>query len=254
MRRGKMGSQLGAHQKYYISRCEKKQSIQLTITVVGDDKESVEERRSLINDVTEYLDDIMKVFMPATTKKPSLLIPCPFCPKLHILLDDSCSGKAVFCPNVDDKALSHGYYNDLLQGELATTITGRVVITNYWLMSTLYIFVGVSIDKKLKVFTDYYYKLTHLNFKELYPLMVTAKILSYEDSQIVQHTTKPSEVAFHVLGKIYTSLRIGIHAMFDEFLSVLENYDDLICIRLAEEMRRDLSNITTGIFIYNNLT
>ena len=45
MRYGKMGSQLGANQKYYISRCEEKQSIQLTITVVGDDKEDVEERK-----------------------------------------------------------------------------------------------------------------------------------------------------------------------------------------------------------------
>ena len=34
-----MGLQLGHHQKYYISRCEEKQSIQLTITVKGDDEE-----------------------------------------------------------------------------------------------------------------------------------------------------------------------------------------------------------------------
>ena len=37
MRHGKVGLQLGADQKYYISRCEKK-SIQLTITMpVRDD-------------------------------------------------------------------------------------------------------------------------------------------------------------------------------------------------------------------------
>ena len=93
MRHGKMGSQLGADQKYYISRCEQKQSIQLTITVVGDDKEHMEERRTLIHDVSKLLDDIMKVLMPAIRERPSLLIPCPFCPKLHILLVDACSGK-----------------------------------------------------------------------------------------------------------------------------------------------------------------
>ena len=84
MRRGKMGSQLGANQKYYISQCEEKQSIQLTITVVGDDKKHMEERRDLINDITNLLGDIMKVFMPATLEKPLLWIPCEYCTKLHI--------------------------------------------------------------------------------------------------------------------------------------------------------------------------
>ena len=123
-----MGSQLGADQKYYISRCEEKRSIQLTITVVGDDEKHNEERRNLIDDVAQLLDDIMKVFMPAKKERPSLLIPCPFCPVLHILLDDICSGKNIFCPNVDDKCLPCGYYSDLLKAALAvaTVITGKV--------------------------------------------------------------------------------------------------------------------------------
>ena len=130
MRHGKMGSQLGADQKYYISRCEEKQSIQLTITVVGDDKEHIEERRNLINDITKLLDDIMKVFMPATKERPSLLIPCPFCPVLHVLLDDACSGKAIFCPYAHDKSLPCGYYSSLLQGRLTDTfiMAGKVVV------------------------------------------------------------------------------------------------------------------------------
>ena len=33
MRYGKIGLKLGAHQKYYISQCEEKQSVKLTITV-----------------------------------------------------------------------------------------------------------------------------------------------------------------------------------------------------------------------------
>ena len=79
-----MGLQLGRHQKYYISRCEEKHSIQLTITVVGDDKRE-RERRELIGDVSQLLDDIMKVFMPEV-KKPRLMVPCPLCPILHITL------------------------------------------------------------------------------------------------------------------------------------------------------------------------
>ena len=96
MRRGKLASQLGADQKYYISRCEEKQSIQLTITVVGDDKEHIKERRDLINDITKSLDDIMKVFMPATKERPSLLVPCKFCSVLHITLDMTSSGNTIY--------------------------------------------------------------------------------------------------------------------------------------------------------------
>ena len=131
MRHGKMGSQLGADQKYYISRCEEKQSIQLTITVGRDDEEHIEERKNLINDITKLLDDIMKVFMPATKERPSLLIPCPFCPKLHILLDDTCSGKTIFCPFAGDKSLPCSYYSNLLRGRLTDTniMAGKVVLT-----------------------------------------------------------------------------------------------------------------------------
>ena len=133
MRYGKMGSQLGADQKYYISRCEVKKSIQLTITVAGDDEEHIEERRNLIDGVTKLLDDIMKVFIPATKERPSLLIPCSLCPKLHIPLGDACSGKAIFCPNANDVSLPHGYYSDLLQSRVTDTSikAGKKVVTYY---------------------------------------------------------------------------------------------------------------------------
>ena len=48
-----MGLQLGRHQKYYISQFEEKQSIQLTISAVGDDGESIRERRELIDKVID---------------------------------------------------------------------------------------------------------------------------------------------------------------------------------------------------------
>ena len=109
-----MGLQLGSHQKYYISRCEEKQSIQLTITVKGDDKGSVTERKELIDDVTQLLNDIMEVFMPEV-KKPTLMVPCPLCPLLHITLSEVSTGDTIFCPLSDDAPLCSA--GDQLSGD-----------------------------------------------------------------------------------------------------------------------------------------
>ena len=104
-----------------------------------------------------------------------------------------------------------------------------------------------GIGRKLEVFTAYYEKLTHLDFKALAPHLVAARIISHEDNQFIQNTVESSKAACHVLGKISTSLYIGVGDMFDEFLLILENCDVLINQRLAEQMRRDLFNSTTGI-------
>ena len=113
LRQGKVGLQLGSHQKYYISRCEEKHSIRLTITVVGDDVTSVQERKELIDDVTELLDDIMNVFLPAA-KRPTPFVPCSYCPKLHIPLNEVRSGNTIFCPVCNDAELAGGYYGELV--------------------------------------------------------------------------------------------------------------------------------------------
>ena len=133
-----MGLQLGSHQKYYISHCEEKKSVQLTITTVGDDVDSVQERSELIDDVTGLLDDVMKVFMPAA-KRPISFVPCPLCPSLHVLLSDVCSGDTIFCPHSNDTALPTGYYSDMSTDKLtvmssststiqAASSTGKVVV------------------------------------------------------------------------------------------------------------------------------
>jgi len=130
MRHGKLGLQLGANQKYYISRCEEKNSIQLTITMpVRDDVKSGEERKQLIDDISKLLDDIMKVFMPAVKKRPVLLVPCPNCSTLHITLQETCSGKAIFCSKADDIELPPGYYSDLLNYGQHDTLPGEVIIS-----------------------------------------------------------------------------------------------------------------------------
>ena len=105
-----VGLQLGAHQKYYISRCKEKQSLQLTITTVGSNQRSMQERKQLIDDVESILNDIMKVFMPAA-KRPLLFVPCS---TLHIPLQDVHNGNTIFCPKSGDAALPSGYYGDLV--------------------------------------------------------------------------------------------------------------------------------------------
>ena len=124
-----MGLQLGSHQKYYINHGEDKESIQLTITAVGDDIDSIREREELINDVTKLLDDVMKVFMPAA-KRPILFVPCPLCSTLHVSLNDVHSGDTIFCPLSNDTALPAGYYSDLSTKKLSEMSTKPKVSTN----------------------------------------------------------------------------------------------------------------------------
>lgn len=78
MRYGKVELQLGAKQKYCISRCEEKESIQLTITMpVRNDKSSWDERKELIDNITS-------------------LVSCPKCFTLHVTLDAVRRENAIF--------------------------------------------------------------------------------------------------------------------------------------------------------------
>ena len=110
----------------------------------------------------------------------------------------------------------------------------------------MYIINLTGVDRKLNVFIAYYYKLIHLNFKTLCPHLVTAKIISIEDSHIVQHTIESSKAASHVLEKNYSSLRGGTDATFDAFLCILEDSNDLFSTELCKHMRSDLFRSTNG--------
>ena len=119
MRYGKVGLKLGAHQKYYISRCEENQSIQLTITVTRNDIKSAQERKELIVDISQLLSDIMKLFMPAMRERPTILLHCPLCTTLHVTLEEVCSGEIIYCSNAsnaddDVTAVPLEYYNTFL--------------------------------------------------------------------------------------------------------------------------------------------
>ena len=116
MRHGKVGLRLGASQKYYVSRYEdgQTQGIQLTITTVGDDVNSLQERWGLIQFVDQQLNKIMEVFMPAE-KKPFKYIPCSHCTIIHILFD--MIGTPICCPFKEDKKVPANYYTDLLPAD-----------------------------------------------------------------------------------------------------------------------------------------
>ncbi|XP_065914614.1 uncharacterized protein [Dysidea avara] len=113
MRHGKVALKLGTRQKYYISHCEEKHSIQLTITVVGNDVPSIQERRQLIDDVEKMLNDIMKVFMPAADQ-PVLLVPCPLCSILHITFTEVCAGGISYCSTNEEDIALRDHYHDLM--------------------------------------------------------------------------------------------------------------------------------------------
>ena len=131
MRHDKVGLQLGADQKYYISRCKEKSSIQLTIVVSGSDEKHTEERNNLIDYIYQSLTNIMNLFMPAAKDGLSLFVPCAWCSELHIELHDLDSNDTIFCPNNDDKCLPPSYYGDLRNTKSvdATAIAGKIMTT-----------------------------------------------------------------------------------------------------------------------------
>lgn len=69
---------------------------------------------------------------------------------------------------------------------------------------------------------------------------VSAHIISTDDNHVIQHTTERSKIACLVLNKISDSLKCGIEEKFDGFLSVMESYDDVCVLHMAEEIRQKL--------------
>ena len=144
MRYGKVALELADNQIYYISQCENYQSIKLTITVVGydtksalegveliNDTKSAQERKELIDDVSQLLDDIMKLFMPAIKERPTIRFHCPLCTIFHITKKDVCSGRAICCASRPKVVyVPPKYYNNLLPtkpGNLYVTVSAKTV-------------------------------------------------------------------------------------------------------------------------------
>ena len=129
----------GTNQKYYFSKYEdgQTQCVQLTITAVGDDAESIQERWALVQFVDQQLHNIMEVFMLAQ-HKPLLYIPCPQCTHIQIKFDTI--GTPICCP-FKDKKVPKNYCIDILPLEKSSELldfhwvcivpfcVGRIIIT-----------------------------------------------------------------------------------------------------------------------------
>ena len=106
---------LGCDQLYYVSLSEDHHSIRLAVTPDDDGivtPQGLQERWKLIEEFNAKLIETVKAFMPAS-QLPQCFIPCGFCPKLHLKLDDiRADGKPLRCIN---GKLPKDYYMDLRQ-------------------------------------------------------------------------------------------------------------------------------------------
>ncbi|XP_065898021.1 uncharacterized protein [Dysidea avara] len=226
MRYGKVGLHLGAHQIYYISHCEEKGSIQLTITMPDkDDLYSAQERRELINDITRLLDDILKEFLPAVKKRPIRFVPCPHCPILHVTLSDISNGKSIFCATSNDTRLPPNHYDDLLPNITTTSKT----------------------DRKLEVFRKHYSSLTSiLPVKRLTSHFVSENVISFEEEDAILQTVEQSQAACKLLKNIRSSLEAGQTSSLDKLLCIMEQHGGLSCVELAKQMKDKISRRSSG--------
>ena len=106
---------LGHDQVYYVSLCEKHDSIRLAITPDEDGivkSQGLQERWKLIEDFNAKLMEITKTFMPASNL-PQAFVPCSLCSDLHLKLDDiRATDKPLHCFN---GKLPIDYYSDIRQ-------------------------------------------------------------------------------------------------------------------------------------------
>ena len=76
---------------------------------------------------------------------------------------------------------------------------------------------------------------------------MTAEVITYRDSEFVQHADEASTGASHILNKVSTSLDVNVDDLLDRFLCVLENHGDFTFKRLAQQMRNDLGTTGTAL-------
>ena len=98
------------------------------------------------------------------------------------------------------------------------------------------------------MFKCYYVRLIKLKFKRLCPQLVTARIIKPRDEEIIRKTKDDSKVASRILDNIQRSLASDTQ-LFEAFLTVLKEDDDLCLNELADDMRREISENTTGTII-----
>ena len=103
---------LSQGQRYCISLCEEKYSIQLSFVLLPGGGHLAEHRRELLQYFRSKLEVVMEDFMEATSK-PIAFIPCCYCSQLHVELEMLLMGEQQDCPeNIDP--IPTQYYCDLI--------------------------------------------------------------------------------------------------------------------------------------------
>ena len=99
----------------------------------------------------------------------------------------------------------------------------------------------------LEVLIDHYSKLQNiLPVKNLSGHFISERIINFEEEQVIQQTVGQSQAATIVLRKVANSLRAGQTGSFDKLLNIMKDYGGLSCEELANQMRGELSENTTG--------
>ena len=106
----------------------------------------------------------------------------------------------------------------------------------------------IGADRKLEVFTKYYASLTSvLPIKNITSHLISVGVISFEDEEVIQQMTRSSEGSSLVLRKIASSLKADQTKSFDMLLLTMEEHGGVSCDELANQIREELAQTTTGI-------
>ena len=104
-----------------------------------------------------------------------------------------------------------------------------------------------SAERILGVLVNHYGKLQNsLPVKNLSGHFVTERIINFDEEQVIQETVGQTQAASIVLRKIGHSLRAGETESFEKLLMIMRDHGGLSCEKLANQMREELSENTSG--------
>ena len=99
----------------------------------------------------------------------------------------------------------------------------------------------------LEVFIDHYAQLQDvLSVRDLSGHLISQRLINFEEEEIIQQAVRQSQAASIVLKKIADSLRVGHTISFDKLLMIMEDHGNMACNELANQMRRKLSEKSSG--------
>ena len=97
-------------------------------------------------------------------------------------------------------------------------------------------------SKEYKVFCEYSDELANiLPVKNIMNQLISAKIITFDDSDRINGLAGEKDKAWFVLNKVAKSLQAGITDDFCSLLRIMKKYEGLVA-KIAANLQRDLSN------------